>query len=142
MTQPGVVQAFHANHSFGALAGMLNFHQNSGPIGPIYKKIFALAPKLNILLYSGLEDLLQVPFSYTMPCIYQLMGQQPIKNKWTSWHLNHHRGGHWMQWETNRFTYATVRGAGHQASQFQPVLVAELIKRFLSNGDIADPQAE
>ena len=54
----------------------------------------------------------------------------PRVSNFTPWSHNGITGGYYERFE--RYSFATIKGAGHTAPQYQPVLTFELIARWLA----------
>jgi len=104
---------------------------------PYYEFIFRSKPGLKILVYSGDLDILTVPFAFTLPCIHQLSGR--ITAPWQPWFVNGATAGYVETYD--KYTYATVKGAGHETPEFQPLTSFAMITRFLATGSLDDPSA-
>jgi len=107
-------------------------------MNPYYEFIFQTKPSLKILVYSGDLDILTVPFAFTQPCIAQLGGK--ITAPWQPWFVNGATAGYVETYD--KYTYATVKGAGHEAPEYQPLTSYQMISRFLKTGSLNDPRAD
>jgi hypothetical protein len=101
---------------------------------PYYENFFVNKPGFKILVYSGDQDILTVPFAFTQPCIAQLSGK--LVTEWQPWFVNGATAGYVEQYD--KYTYATIKGAGHEAPLYQPLLSFQMIQRFLTNGVLFD----
>eukprot|EP01103_Thecamoeba_quadrilineata_P014500 TRINITY_DN433_c0_g1_i1.p1 TRINITY_DN433_c0_g1~~TRINITY_DN433_c0_g1_i1.p1 ORF type:complete len:476 (-),score=107.33 TRINITY_DN433_c0_g1_i1:116-1543(-) len=110
----------------------INYTGNYPSMIPFYNKIFDQRPDLKIIIYSGDVDVDTVPFPVTQRCLYDL--QRPLQQHWQPWYVNGATAGYWEVYD--RYTYATVKGAGHEAPQYQPLTVYNLFTRFLQNGNL------
>jgi hypothetical protein len=99
-----------------------------------YINIFQKKPSIKILIYSGDLDILTVPFGYTQPCLSQMSSQ--ITSPWQPWFVNGVTAGYVETYD--KFTYATIKGAGHEAPLYQPISSSQLIYRFLTTGSLED----
>ena len=54
---------------------------------------------------------------------------------WTAWTHNGITGGYTEAFE--RYTFATIKGAGHTTPQYQPLLSFELFSRWLAGGPLS-----
>jgi len=107
-----------------------------------YEHVLTVKPSVRILIYSGLSDVYTVPFSYTMPCVHQLVTllNAKVTVPWKVWLSNKdHTAGHWKQW-SNNVTYATVKGAGHEVPMFQPYLGMLLFDRYFHTNGLDAPK--
>jgi len=99
-----------------------------------YLSILSNKPSVKILIYSGDLDILTVPLGYTLPCLGQISSN--IKAAWKPWFVNGVTAGYVETYD--KFTYATLKGAGHEAPLYQPVSGYQLIYRFLMNGNLGE----
>jgi len=100
---------------------------------PHYRSFFVLRDDLEILIYSGDVDVYTVPFGFTAACIHEL-AQTPVQ-VWSPWFVNGATAGYYEQFEG--FTYATIKGAGHEAPQYQPLTAFTMFQRFISTGTLS-----
>ncbi|XP_042417441.1 serine carboxypeptidase-like 18 isoform X2 [Zingiber officinale] len=77
---------------------------------------------------SGDHDLV-VPFSGTKQWIKSL--NSSIMEGWRSWHVGGQVAGYTMTY-SNNLTFATVKGAGHTAPEYQPQECLAMIMRWIS----------
>jgi len=99
-------------------------------ISSYYEPIFDLTgPSFKVLVYSGDEDIATVPTPVTQQCLSELQPMTRVSN-WSAWSHNGITGGYHESFE--RYSFATIKGAGHTAPQYQPVLTFELIQRWLA----------
>jgi len=99
-----------------------------------YQNILRNKPSVRILVYSGDLDILTVPLGYTLPCLGQISPN--IVSAWQPWFVNGVTAGYVETYD--RFTYATLKGAGHEAPLYQPISSFQMIYRFLMNGNLND----
>jgi serine carboxypeptidase-like clade 2 len=114
------------------------YTSNAGSMIPYYQKIFAQKPGIHVLVYSGDVDIMTVPHGLTQACLAEL--QLTPNKEWTAWFVNGATAGYWEQFDN--FTYATVKGAGHEVPTYQPLTGLNLFSRFLLNQSLDDPVAE
>lgn len=90
------------------------FVANGGDMNLVYADIFRQNPQLAVLVYSGDVDILTVPYGLTMYCLNKLAGDtgQTKQRNWGPWFVNGYTAGYWESF--NNFTYATIKGAGHE----------------------------
>jgi len=110
----------------------INYTGNYPSMIPFYETFFAERPDLKILVYSGDIDVDTVPFPVTQKCLYDL--QRPNTQAWRPWYVNGATVGYWEVFD--RYTYATVKGAGHEVPQYQPLAAYNLFTRFISSGNL------
>jgi len=103
-----------------------------------YKSFFAQKPSLKTLIYSGDVDIMTVPFAVTRQCCSELPGDiisgfQPwFVNGWTAGYVEVHE-----QW-----TLATVKGAGHEVPEYQPLNALKMASRFVKNGKLDESEEQ
>jgi hypothetical protein len=112
----------------------LQYVVDVGTMVDFYINIFQKKPSIKILIYSGDLDILTVPFGYTQPCLSQMSSQ--ITSPWQPWFVNGATAGYVETYD--KFTYATIKGAGHEAPLYQPISSSQLIYRFLTTGSLED----
>ena len=64
-----------------------------------------------------------------------------VKTDWHPWHSSsadpgsskNVLAGYAMSWDVNGFTFATVKGAGHEVPRYKPQVALTLLEAFLSN---------
>eukprot|EP01095_Lingulamoeba_sp_RSL-Kostka_P002245 TRINITY_DN130_c3_g1_i1.p1 TRINITY_DN130_c3_g1~~TRINITY_DN130_c3_g1_i1.p1 ORF type:complete len:438 (-),score=126.42 TRINITY_DN130_c3_g1_i1:100-1413(-) len=111
----------------------LNYTTDWPNMLPYYEKFFDVAPNLRILIYSGDVDIDTCPHAYTQLCLSYLPAT--LKKSWRPWHVNGDVTAGYVE-EYNEYTYATVKGAGHEVPQYSPYLAYQLYSRFLNNESI------
>lgn len=149
-----------------------------GSLNPVYETIFSQKPSINVLVYSGGThaaghrpcffahaqmgadvDILTVAYQKTQQCLWNIAQQTSASSTrvWGPWTVNGYTAGYWEQ--NNLFTYATVKGAGHEAPQYvaalvlrlllltppptryQPLSSLAMIERFVATQSLVDPLA-
>lgn len=110
----------------------INYDVSYDSLIPYYESFFMDRPDLNILIYSGDVDVYTVPFGITQYCLLELE-EVPVLT-WTPWFVNGATAGYVEQYE--RYTYATVKGGGHETPQYQPLTSYNLIQRFITGSDL------
>ena len=53
--------------------------------------------------------------------------------------MNGQTAGYWEQFEQPTYTFATIKGAGHEAPQYQPLAAFNLFQRFMTTQSLSDP---
>src|SRR5262249_37051700 len=53
---------------------------------------------------------------------------------WGPWYVNHATAGYWEQY--TKYSFATIKGAGHEAPEYQQLNAFHMIQRFLSDGSL------
>jgi len=94
---------------------------------PYYEKFFVQKPGLAILVYSGDVDIMTVPFAITQPCLAEL--DRTAFSTWGPWYVNGWTAGYFQKFDT--YTYATVKGAGHEVPGYQTLNAYYMFSRFL-----------
>merc|ERR1712137_271224 len=125
-----VQQALHAKvgTKWSACGGVL-YSKNVGSLIPYLNQIFQLGPDMRVLYYSGDIDIATVPFAGTQRCLNTL--NRPLKEKWRSWVINKEVSGYVEVYD--KYTYATVKGAGHETPAYQPWAAYVMFTSFLNN---------
>ena len=93
----------------------------------------AFAAGLKVLVFSGDGDATTCPFSGTQVAIMALtdLPGAAITANWTSWSVNGQTAGY-IERHGAAFTFATVKGAGHEAPGFQPYATYTLVSSFVA----------
>ena len=88
---------------------------------------------LKVLVFSGDADATTCPFSSTQVAVMALteLPGAGISANWTSWSVNAQTAGY-IERHGAAFTFATVKGAGHEAPGFQPYVTYELVRNFVA----------
>jgi len=116
------------------VCGDLIYNFDGGSMVPYYSNITHLKPGVMLLVYSGDLDILTVPLGYTLPCLSMISPN--IVKDWQPWFINGVTAGYVETYDT--FTYATLKGAGHEAPLYQPVSSYQLITRFFQTGHLGE----
>mmetsp|Transcript_4641 Transcript_4641/g.16333 ORF Transcript_4641/g.16333 Transcript_4641/m.16333 type:complete len:463 (+) Transcript_4641:73-1461(+) len=137
-----------AGHWEYCLAGFseFNYTQQGQNMIDYYLKLFEKAPSLRILVYSGDIDLATVPHGYTQLCLASMSSQVNLVHPWRRWtvpgptipaYTPHHddksllTAGFEEVYE--EYTFATVRGAGHEVPQYQPLFAFKMFASWVVN---------
>jgi len=115
--------------------GKLNYDIVGDSMIPYYEFFFKAKPGLKLLVYSGDVDILTVPFAFTQPCMAQLGGK--ITSPWQPWFVNGATAGYVEVYD--KYTYATIKGGGHETPEYQPLISYQMIQRFLTTGSLYSP---
>merc|ERR1711957_789873 len=103
-----------------------------------WRVIFAQAPNLKVLIYSGDEDIATNPPQVTQACFYELRDIRGNQTKtWGNWWVSEWHAGFVESFD--RYTYATVKGAGHRVPEYAPLAAGRMYERFIANGNLDDP---
>ncbi|PUZ44439.1 hypothetical protein GQ55_8G097700 [Panicum hallii var. hallii] len=81
------------------------------------------------LVYSGDHDVV-IPFLGTQAWVRSL--NFSIVDDWRAWHVDGQSAGFAIAY-SNNLTFATVKGGGHTAPEFQPERCLAMFKRWISN---------
>lgn len=97
----------------------LNYTISYKPIPEILVDLFAA--NLKVLQYSGDVDIATVATVATEACLGEVnntFGLEPTQ-EWKKWTVNGWHVGY--QEKQSKYTFATVKAAGHEAPMYQPV---------------------
>jgi len=145
---PEVQQAIHVPNKmvWEACSKTLQYKQSFQNVLNYYNYFFNNT-HLAILIYSGDTDIADVPHAFTQRCLSQL--GRPIETAWTRWTVpgpkipsfvsdaadkNNITAGYVEQYD--KYTYCTVRGAGHEVPQYQPLFAEAVFSRFIATGSL------
>ncbi|KAF2910661.1 hypothetical protein DAI22_11g117600 [Oryza sativa Japonica Group] len=81
------------------------------------------------LVYSGDHDTV-LPFLGTQTWVRSL--NYPIVDDWRAWHVDGQSAGFTVAYGNN-LTFATVKGGGHTAPEYQPGRCSAMFRRWISN---------
>lgn len=95
---------------------------------PLYERFFIEAPHLRVLIYSGDVDIATCPHPYAQLCLSTL--KRPQSQAWAPWTMQGQTAGYSEVYD--RYTYATVKGAGHEVPLFQPRAAYQLVSGFVA----------
>ena len=124
-----VQEALHVK----ANGGGMRYHQTCGDLRPLYAK---LIPRYKFLIYSGNVD----------ACVPTWGSEQwtrdlgySIDKDWHPWtsdsaspgSSSNVLAGYSITYATNGFTFATVRGAGHEVPRYKPDFALTMVKKFV-----------
>jgi len=132
LNTPSVQYAMAVKPITWAVCNPLNYNFTGLSMVNFYQTVLMNKPSVKIMVYSGDLDILTVPLGYTMPCLSQI--SKNIVSPWQPWFVNGVTAGYVEVFDT--FTYATLKGAGHEAPQYQPVSGYQLVYRFLTTGNL------
>jgi serine carboxypeptidase-like clade 2 len=130
-----VQAALHARPTVWAdCTNAVNYTTENPSMLSYMRYFFAKRPDLKILFYSGDVDIATVPHAFTQFCLSRL--RRPIIQKWRPYYLPGigAPGGYVEVFD--RYTYATIKGAGHEAPAYQPALAYHMFSNFLKTGRI------
>jgi len=137
MNRKDVQAAIGAEHMvWNECNGNIHYTSLGNSMIPYYESFFQMKPDLNILIYSGDVDIYTVPFGFTKACLGEIV--DPPVNVWQPWFVNEATAGYVESFE--HYTYATIKGAGHEAPAYQPLTSLNLIQRFVLGQSIIGKQ--
>eukprot|EP00475_Leptophrys_vorax_P004183 TRINITY_DN124_c0_g1_i1.p1 TRINITY_DN124_c0_g1~~TRINITY_DN124_c0_g1_i1.p1 ORF type:complete len:512 (-),score=122.40 TRINITY_DN124_c0_g1_i1:69-1418(-) len=135
-----VQKALHAKvgTTWSVCTSNINYNSNYADQGliPFLKNIFKLKPSLHILYYSGDVDIATVPLQITQACMAQLCDVVTPLKTWRPWRVNGWHAGYVENFD--RYTFATVKGAGHEVPTYQPFFALNMFERFLHKQNLDD----
>ena len=113
-----------------------NYHRSYPDERTTIYPTLTMQAKINVLIYNGEADLC-VPHTdnewWTRSMGYG------VTQPWTAWSVpgaeGPYVGGYSIQYE-NKFTYATVRGAGHMVPEVRPESALALLTSFITTGTV------
>jgi hypothetical protein len=95
----------------------------------------AFAAGLKVLVFSGDVDVTTCPFASTQVAVRALEATAggAVTQPWTAWHVPGSFGNATAGYleEHEKFFFATIKGAGHEAPGFQPTAAHTLIRAFV-----------
>jgi serine carboxypeptidase-like clade 2 len=144
LNRPDVQRAIHARPAVWApCVGFppLNYTTSGMSMLPYYREFFALRPQIRILIYNGDVDIATVPFALNQFCMGQLFEEGLVYvEPWAHWFLNGATAGYVEYFD--KYVFATVKGAGHETPQYQPLSAFNMFKRFITTGNLNVPSDE
>uniref|UniRef100_J3N7U4 Carboxypeptidase n=1 Tax=Oryza brachyantha TaxID=4533 RepID=J3N7U4_ORYBR len=100
----------------------------SGDLGSINKRLFIQLNYYFSFMYSGDHDSI-VPFLGTQAWVRSL--NYPILDDWRAWHTDGQSAGFTVTY-ANSLTFATIKGGGHTAPEYQPERCLAMFGRWIS----------
>ncbi|KAF3792852.1 Serine carboxypeptidase II-3 [Nymphaea thermarum] len=130
LNQPDVQEALHANVTgikwpWYSCSDKIGLWVDSADTLPLFTEF--IDNGLRVWIYSGDVDGM-VPVTSTRYSLDEL--KWPVATKWYPWSSGYEVGGYTFAYPGN-FTFATIRGAGHQVPSYQPGRALSYIKHFL-----------
>eukprot|EP01104_Vermistella_antarctica_P013084 TRINITY_DN3903_c1_g2_i1.p1 TRINITY_DN3903_c1_g2~~TRINITY_DN3903_c1_g2_i1.p1 ORF type:complete len:526 (+),score=106.94 TRINITY_DN3903_c1_g2_i1:68-1579(+) len=101
-----------------------------------YTSIFGSNATLKVLIYSGDVDIATVPHAYTQECLAELQRPQLSGGEWQQWTVGGYLAGYVEYYDM--YTYATIKGSGHEAPLYQPTSAYNLLSRFITGQSITE----
>ena len=135
MNQPDVLEALHVapgKASLGPWAecadGTLSYFRE--PCDEMTDVYPGLLEKLQVLIYNGDQD---ECIPYLQDAAWTRDMGFPVKTDWRPWILDNQVAGYVTEFETpTRFTFATVKQAGHEVPMYQPERALAMVQRFIA----------
>ena len=127
---PSVQAALHVKKG-----GRMHYDSNIGDLRPLYKKLVA---KYKVLIYSGNVDSC-VPTWGSEFWTRELGEPYGVQKEWHAWKSasaspGSSKGviaGYAITYGINNFTFATVKGAGHEVPRYKPAFALTMLDKFL-----------
>jgi carboxypeptidase C (cathepsin A) len=133
LNQPDVQAALHVKPVTWQECGGVEYVSEMADERQVIYPTLINDAKIDILIFNGQSDAC-VP-STDNQWWTRSMGL-PVKSRWAPWSATDgSNGGYVIEYDTggaHRFTFATVRGAGHMVAQVQPLYASDLAKKFLA----------
>ncbi|XP_065842576.1 uncharacterized protein [Oscarella lobularis] len=131
MNQPDVRAAIHVESAAELgdwkFCAKLNYTGNVDSLLGVYPDLIA---KYRVLIYSGDVDAC-VPYTGSEEWTSGLGYDFGVG--WRPWDVNGRPVGYVTEYKANGFTFATLRGAGHQVPLYKPMESLAMFQRFLAN---------
>jgi serine carboxypeptidase-like clade 2 len=134
LNRADVQQAIHAKHATWSECANINYTISGASMIPLYRSFFKERPDLHLLVYSGDLDVATVPFGNTKPCLAELRPDVKAIDAWQPWFVNDWTAGYVESFD--RYTFATMKGAGHEAPMYQPRIGFEMFKRWVTEQNL------
>jgi len=133
LNDPTVQAAINANPTnWTECTFKVAYRKLNMPITNYLEEFFTVAPGMNIHYYAGDIDIATVPFAQTQRCLATM--NRPVVSEWRPYVLNKEVVGYIEEYDT--YTFATIKGAGHEAPQYQPAAAYLMFSTFLQNGTL------
>ena len=145
LSRPEVQAAIHARppHGGGAWVQCGGIEYRTTWPNSLDDYAAAFKAGLKVLVFSGDADATTCPFSGTQVAVMALaeLPGAAISSNWTAWSVNGQTAGY-IERHGAAFTFATVKGAGHEAPGFMPYATYELVSSFVAGSldALAQPQ--
>jgi serine carboxypeptidase-like clade 2 len=137
LNRADVQAALHVNPTnWVECTNNINYNISFQDMIPYYRKLFKERPDVAVLIYSGDVDIATVPFQYTISCLGELRSEVTPFSPWQPWFVNGATAGYFEVYD--QYVYATIKGAGHEAPQYQPFASYVLFERFLTTQTLAE----
>lgn len=138
LNRADVQKAIHARvgTKWESCTGKLNYTEQNFNMLDYLDEIFEKKPELKILYFTGDVDIATVPFAYTQFCLNAL--HRPIVKKWKPWYVPGVQAVAGYSEVFDKYTFVTIKGAGHEVPMFQPALAYHVLSNFLKSGAVPD----
>mmetsp|Transcript_18071 Transcript_18071/g.59004 ORF Transcript_18071/g.59004 Transcript_18071/m.59004 type:complete len:441 (-) Transcript_18071:52-1374(-) len=134
LNDPKVRAAIHvsSNATWGecsdAVSAAYNFTDAARPMMPVYDEIYARAPHLKVLVYSGDDDSICATMG-SQKWIWSL--GRAVLDEWAPRLLDGQLAGYTVKFEG--LTFETIHGAGHMCPATQPARTFDVLRAFLAS---------
>jgi len=134
LNNPAVQTAINAKPTTWSICtSNINYTTNVQTTIPFYQGFFSSNPSITIMIYSGDVDVATVPFGVSQRCLAEL--NRPVTSHWQPWFVNGETAGYVEVFD--KYTYATVKGAGHEVPTYQPYNAFAMFERFLTSQSLS-----
>ena len=134
LNDPKVRSAIHvaSNATWGecsdAVSAAYNFTDAARPMMPVYDEIYARAPHLKVLVYSGDDDSICATMG-SQKWIWSL--GRAVLDAWAPRLLDGQLAGYTVKFQG--LTFETIHGAGHMCPATQPARTFDVLRAFLAS---------
>ena len=134
LNDPKVRAAIHvsSNATWGecsdAVSAAYNFTDAARPMMPVYDEIYARAPHLKVLVYSGDDDSICATMG-SQKWIWSL--GRAVLDAWAPRLLDGQLAGYTVKFQG--LTFETIHGAGHMCPATQPARTFDVLRAFLAS---------
>merc|ERR1712137_1325031 len=133
LNDPAVQAAINARPTnWTECTSKLAYKKLNMPMTNYLEIFFQDFPSMAVHYYSGDCDLATVPFAQTQRCLETM--NRPIVEEWRPYVINKEVVGYTETFDT--YSYSTIKGAGHEAPQYQPAAAYLMFTTFLNNGTL------
>mmetsp|Transcript_40364 Transcript_40364/g.62069 ORF Transcript_40364/g.62069 Transcript_40364/m.62069 type:complete len:348 (-) Transcript_40364:37-1080(-) len=133
LNDPAVQAAINARPTnWTECTSKLAYKKLNMPMTNYLEIFFQDFPSMAVHYYSGDCDLATVPFAQTQRCLETM--NRPIVEEWRPYVINKEVVGYTETFDS--YTYSTIKGAGHEAPQYQPAAAYLLFSTLLANGTL------
>ncbi|KAL6076427.1 Carboxypeptidase [Balamuthia mandrillaris] len=134
-----VQKAIHAKPTkWTECTDAINYEPSGANMNDIYLRLFNEAPNVSVLVFAGDIDIATVPFATTQACLGEIANKVRPVSAWQPWFVNGATAGYVEVFD--KYTFATIKGAGHEAPQYQPITSFAMFSRFLTRQNLTLPE--